>query len=132
MYRAELVHLGDARRCRSVVFCGSIWGIRGKPQLPTTGGTAARRHPALPVESPGGATSPGPPVREMTFRSPIGSVERPEGTMDLLGTTEKIGLVLLALMLIPLVALAGPQGLGALVGAVLLVGMVRVAGQRQE
>jgi hypothetical protein len=50
----------------------------------------------------------------------------------LLGRTEKIGLVLLALMLIPLVALAGPQGLGALVGAVLLVGMVRVAGQRQE
>jgi hypothetical protein len=68
----------------------------------------------------------------MTFRSPIGSVERLEGTMDLLGTTEKIGLVLLALMLIPLVALAGPQGLGALVGAVFLVGMVRFVGQRQE
>ncbi len=52
--------------------------------------------------------------------------------MDLLGTTEKIGLVLLALMLIPLVALTGPQSLGALVGAVFLVGMVRVAGPRQE
>ncbi len=52
--------------------------------------------------------------------------------MDFLGTTEKIGLVLLALMLIPLIAVAGPQGLGALVGAVFLVGMVRVAGPRQE
>ena len=52
--------------------------------------------------------------------------------MDFLGTTEKIGLVLLALLLIPLVALSGPQGLGALVGAVFLVGMVRVAGPREE
>jgi hypothetical protein len=52
--------------------------------------------------------------------------------MDFLGTTEKIGLVLLALMLIPLVVLTGPQGIGAVAGAVLLVGMVRVAGPRKE
>ncbi len=52
--------------------------------------------------------------------------------MDVLGTTEKIGLVLLALMAVALVALAGPQGLGALVGAVFLVGMMRLVGQRQE
>jgi hypothetical protein len=44
---------------------------------------------------------------------------------------EKIGLVLLALMLIPLIAATGPQGLGAVVGAVAMVGMIRVVGPRR-
>ncbi|MDP9372988.1 MAG: hypothetical protein M3Q65_11175 [Chloroflexota bacterium] len=41
---------------------------------------------------------------------------------------DKIGVVLLGLMLIPLVAAVGPQGLGAVLGAVALVGMVQMAG----
>lgn len=48
-----------------------------------------------------------------------------------LGRGEKIGLVLLALMLIPLVITVGPHGLGAIAGAVLLIGMMRVAGPRR-
>ena len=39
---------------------------------------------------------------------------------------DKVGVVLLALMLVALVAVVGPQALGALVGAVLFIGMVRV------
>ncbi len=45
---------------------------------------------------------------------------------------EKIGLALLALMLIPLVVTVGPQGLGAVLGAALMIGMIRVAGPRDE
>ena len=52
--------------------------------------------------------------------------------MDLARVVEKVGLVLLALMLIPLVALAGPEGIGALAGAVLMVGVMRVVGPRKE
>ena len=44
---------------------------------------------------------------------------------------EKIGLVLLALMLIPLLAATGPQGLSAVFGAVLMLGMVRYSGPRE-
>lgn len=49
-----------------------------------------------------------------------------------LGRAEKIGLVLLALMLIPLIAVVGPQGLSAVLGAALMIGMVRVAGPRDN
>lgn len=49
-----------------------------------------------------------------------------------LGRSEKIGLALLALMLIPLIAVVGPHGLGAVTGAVVLIGMVRLAGPRDN
>lgn len=39
---------------------------------------------------------------------------------------DKVGVALLALMLIPLVAVVGPQALGALAGAIVFIGMVRV------
>ena len=39
-----------------------------------------------------------------------------------------IGIVLLALMLIPLVAVIGPQALGALAGAGVMLGVVRLTG----
>ena len=39
---------------------------------------------------------------------------------------DKVGVVLLALMLVALVAVVGPQALGALLGAALFIGMVRV------
>ena len=42
-------------------------------------------------------------------------------------TTEKIGLILLTLILIPLVITIGPQALGALAGAAVMIGMVRIA-----
>ncbi len=44
---------------------------------------------------------------------------------------DKIGLVLLVLALIPLIAITGPQGLGAVLGATLMLGMVRSSGPRQ-
>lgn len=46
-------------------------------------------------------------------------------------TIERIGLLLLALILIPLVIVIGPQALGALAGAALLIGMVRVVGPQE-
>ena len=39
---------------------------------------------------------------------------------------EKIGLVLLALMLVALVVVVGPQALGALAGAVIFICMTRM------
>lgn len=50
---------------------------------------------------------------------------------DVMGLFDKIGLVLLALMLIPLVAVIGPTALGAIGGAVLTVGMMRVLAPRR-
>lgn len=47
-------------------------------------------------------------------------------------TAEKIGLILLTLMLIPLVITIGPQALGALAGAAVLVGMIRIAGPKMD
>lgn len=44
---------------------------------------------------------------------------------------DKLGLVLLALMLVPLVAVIGPTALGAIAGAVLTVGMMRVLAPRR-
>ena len=44
---------------------------------------------------------------------------------------EKIGLVLLALLLVMIVAGIGPQGLGAVLGAALMLGMIRVVGPRR-
>jgi hypothetical protein len=44
---------------------------------------------------------------------------------------DKVGIVLLVLMLIPLIAVVGPQGLGALAGAAVMVGVLRVAGPKQ-
>jgi hypothetical protein len=44
-----------------------------------------------------------------------------------LGTLDRLGIVLLILMLVPLVAVAGPAALGALAGAVLGVGLLRFA-----
>ncbi len=46
-------------------------------------------------------------------------------------TADKISLILLALMLIPLIAAVGPQALGALAGAAVMLGMVRVTGRKQ-
>ena len=43
---------------------------------------------------------------------------------------DKIGIVLLALMLIPLIAVIGPQALGALAGAAMMLGMVRFTGRK--
>lgn len=47
-------------------------------------------------------------------------------------TGEKIGLILLALMLIPLVITIGPQALGALAGAAVMVGMMKLAGPKMD
>jgi hypothetical protein len=44
---------------------------------------------------------------------------------------EKIGIVLLALMLIPLIAVIGPQALGALAGAAMMLGVVRLTGRKE-
>ena len=44
---------------------------------------------------------------------------------------EKVGIVLLALMLIPLIAITGPAGLGAVLGAVGMVYMMRVVVPRR-
>ncbi len=44
---------------------------------------------------------------------------------------EKIGIILFATMLIPLMAVIGPQALGALVGAAMMLGMVRLTGRKQ-
>jgi hypothetical protein len=45
---------------------------------------------------------------------------------------EKVGLVLLALMLVALVVVVGPQALGALAGAGICIAMVRVLAPRRE
>ena len=44
---------------------------------------------------------------------------------------DKVGVVLLALMLVALVAVVGPQALGALAGAAVFIGMVRVFAPRR-
>lgn len=43
---------------------------------------------------------------------------------------QMIGIVLLALMLIPLIAVIGPQALGALAGAGVMLGVVRMTGRK--
>lgn len=45
--------------------------------------------------------------------------------------SEKVGLVLLVLMLVALVAVIGPQGLGAIAGAGIFIGMIRVAAPKR-
>lgn len=45
--------------------------------------------------------------------------------------THLIGIVLLALILIPLIAVVGPQALGALAGAGVMLGVVRLTGRKQ-
>jgi hypothetical protein len=45
---------------------------------------------------------------------------------------DKIGLVLLAVMLVALVVVVGPQALGALAGAGICIAMVRVLAPRRE
>lgn len=40
-----------------------------------------------------------------------------------------VGIVLLALMLIPLIAVIGPQALGALAGAGVMLGVARMTGR---
>lgn len=47
-------------------------------------------------------------------------------------TAEKIGLILLTVMLIPLVLTIGPQALGALAGAAVLIGMLRIVGLKMN
>ena len=47
-----------------------------------------------------------------------------------MSVSEKVGLVLLAVMLLALIAVVGPPGLGAAVGAMAMVGMLRLAGPR--
>jgi hypothetical protein len=42
-----------------------------------------------------------------------------------------VGIVLLALMLIPLIAVIGPQALGALAGAGVMLGVARMTGRNQ-
>ena len=44
---------------------------------------------------------------------------------------ELVGVALLVLALVALVAVTGPGALGALAGAALFIGMVRVAGSRR-
>ena len=44
---------------------------------------------------------------------------------------DKVGIVLLALMLVALVAVVGPQALGAVAGAVIFIGMVRAVAPRR-
>ena len=44
---------------------------------------------------------------------------------------DKVGVILLVLMLIPLIAVVGPQGFGALAGAAVMVGVLRVAGPKK-
>jgi hypothetical protein len=52
-----------------------------------------------------------------------------EGAMSV---SEKVGLVLLMVMLLALIAVVGPPGLGAAVGAMAMVGMLRLAGPRSR
>ncbi len=47
-------------------------------------------------------------------------------------TAEKIGLLLLTLMLIPLVLAIGPPALGALAGAAAMIGMLRIVGLKMN
>ncbi len=42
-----------------------------------------------------------------------------------MGLAEKMSLVLLVLMLIPMIVAVGPQGLGAVIGAFVMVGMTQ-------
>jgi hypothetical protein len=49
---------------------------------------------------------------------------------ETMSVSEKVGLVLLAVMLLALIAVVGPPGLGAAVGALAMVGMLRLAGPR--
>ena len=42
-----------------------------------------------------------------------------------------MGILLLALMLIPLIAVIGPQAFGALAGAGVMLGVVRITGRKQ-
>ncbi len=44
---------------------------------------------------------------------------------------DTIEIVLLALMLIPLITVISPQALGALAGAAMMLGMVRLTGRKQ-
>jgi len=44
---------------------------------------------------------------------------------------DKIGIILLALMLIPLIAVIGPQALGALAGAAMILGMARMTERKR-
>ena len=44
---------------------------------------------------------------------------------------EKISVVLLGLMLLPLIAVVGPQGLAAALGAAVVVGMAQLGGPRE-
>ena len=46
-------------------------------------------------------------------------------------TADKLGIILLALMLIPLIVAVGPQALGALAGAAVMLGVVRLTGRKQ-
>ena len=45
-------------------------------------------------------------------------------------TSQMVGVILLALMLIPLIAVIGPQALGALAGAGVMLGIARVTGRK--
>ncbi len=45
---------------------------------------------------------------------------------------EKTGLILLTLMLLPLVFVSGPQALGALAGAAMMLGMIRIVGPKMD
>jgi len=47
-------------------------------------------------------------------------------------TGEKIGLILLILILIPLTITIGPRALGALAGAAALIGMMRIVGPKLD
>jgi hypothetical protein len=79
------------------------------------GGQSARRaRGILPPDNNTGA--PHSPARRVIEEITI-----------VLGTLDRLGIVLLILMLVPLVAVAGPAALGALAGAVLGVGLLRFA-----
>ncbi len=45
---------------------------------------------------------------------------------------EKTGLILLTLMLLPLVFVSGPQSLGTLAGAAVMLGMIRIVGPKMD
>ncbi len=62
MYRADLAHMGDACRYRPVVFYGSIWGIRGKPQLPAQVELPSGGAGRCPCSHQGVTRLPVPPV----------------------------------------------------------------------
>lgn len=47
------------------------------------------------------------------------------------GLAERISLVLLVLMLIPMIVAVGPQGLGAVLGAFVVVGMTQFVGPKE-